>query len=379
MANLGLKESLIVIASARGVGKTTAALTHLPPSRVGEVFVHDSEGSSNNIVEKMQRSGLEFGYRNNLDDMWKAEDLPGEADLLERIRLGTLPWANTKERDSMIAYWKYVIKDIDENLKQDKFSVYVFDPVERLESAMQAYVSENRRETGWQRMAYGEMWTKGFYPLYRALFSAIRQRGVDVIILTAHLGNPWTDEGPIPGKVRPRAKPELFKLAQFYVWLTNEPNNSDGAPAGIVLKERLGTVDVSNNDTWVLERRLPRRIPHFTWDDVEAYLTGERPCDLANPQPGEVLTPEEQEMIDDALSDRQMQLMLYRAKTTLAEAISTVPTELGTDGNGELVVPGEDPEQLAIRLFNSGDGISLEQISKKLNKPIPLVKRWVDA
>jgi hypothetical protein len=377
---LGFDESVIVISGAKGTGKTTAALSYLPPSRVGEVFVHDGEGSSNRLHEQLKARHLAFGHRVNLDDRWNSMDLPGKVDLLQRIRKGNLPWADSKQKDAMAAYWDFILQDIDEHMTPGKFSVYVHDPVDRLEAAMQAWVSANRGAAGWQKLAFGEMWTKGYYPLYRGFLSALRGRGIKVVIFTAHLGNPWTDEGPIPGKVRPKAKPELFLLSQLYLWVVHEPRNADGAPAAIVLKERLGVTEVDqDSDSWIIQRRVPRRIPHFTWDDLQEYLSGRRPCDLSHPAPGESLSADEDEMVSDALSDKQMQLMLLRAETSLEEAKTSTVSVLPSESTG----PGIDPAQIitvdlpeAARKL-AAEGKSEEEISAALGKPLPLVRRWL--
>ena len=54
--NLDYGNQLIVITGGRGIGKTQLAATYLPPSRVGEVFYHDSEDSANNILAGWSRS-----------------------------------------------------------------------------------------------------------------------------------------------------------------------------------------------------------------------------------------------------------------------------------------------------------------------------------
>ena len=381
MADLNLKESVIVIAGARGVGKSYAALTYLPPSRLDEVFVHDGEGSSNRAYEQLERAGLKFGYRINLDDRWASLNLPGQSDLIKRIRAGRLPWATTKEKDAMIAYWEFVLEDIDKNMTPGKFNAYIHDPVDRFESAMQAWVDVNRDAAGWKRKAYGEMWTKGYYPLYRGFLSALRQRGIDATIFTAHLGNPWANGAPIPGKVRPKAKPELYLLSQLYLWVVHEPANQDGAPAAIVLKERLGTLEANTEtDTWNIERRIPRRVPHFTWDDLEDYLLGKRPCNLANPALGESLTADENTMISEALSDKQLQLMLLHAQTTLTEAQSAMSSVISVDVANPIDMqsvgtPERDYPAEAKQLAN--DGKTVAEIVTLLGKPLPLVRRWV--
>jgi hypothetical protein len=373
MADLGLQESLIVITGARGVGKSTAAATYLPPSRVGEVFYHDGEHSTNRIVEQLARRNLAFGYLSHLDGRW-TKDMPADADLLDRISKGKLPWATTKEKNTLIDFYKYIVDDIKNNLTPGKFSVYVHDPVERLEAAMAAWVDEYKDAAGWSSRAFGRNWTEGFYPLYRGLMEAIYARGVKVIIFTAHLGSPWLEggKGIIPGKVKPRAKPELFKMAQLYVWLVEEPRNADGAPAGIILKERLGELKSTATDSWDIRSGLPHRVPHFTWDDVARYVN--EGFDQANPAPGETLTMQEAQMIDETFySNEQMKLMLTWAKTDLAEIAAANPSLLSMGGEVE---PDVSPETLARALAASGS-LTAAQIAEQLGKPLVLVNKWV--
>lgn len=373
MANLHLNKALLVFTGSKGVGKTTAAATLLPPSQVERVFYHDGEHSTNRIVEQLAERGKAFGYLNHLDERW-TKDLPGNADLLDRIAKGKLPWATTKEKNSLIDFWHYIVDDINTHMTLGKFRVYVHDPVERLEAAMAAWVADNRDAAGWQRLGMGEMWTQGFYPLYRNLQEAIFARGVETIIFTAHLGAPWIEggKGTIPGKVKVRAKPELFKLAQLYVWLVEEPRNADGAPAGIVLKERLGLLCINEDtDTWTPRAGLPHRIPHFTWDDVQRYL--EQGFDMANPAPGETLTRQEAQLIDDTFfSDAQMQLMLLWAKQSLAEVAAANPAILNATGEVQVDL---NPDGLARQLAEQG--MLAEQIAEQLHKPLALVQRWL--
>lgn len=370
---LALNKSLIVITGSRGVGKTTAAATLLPPSQVSRVFYHDGEHSTNRIAEQLAERGLAFGYLNHLDARW-TKDMPANTDLLERIAKGKLPWATTKEKNSLIDFWHYIVSDINSNMLPGKFRVYVHDPVERLEAAMAAWVADNREAAGWQRLGMGEMWTQGFYPLYRNFMEAIFARGVETIIFTAHLGTPWSEggKGTIPGKVKVRAKPELFKLAQLYVWLVEEPRNADGAPAGIILKERLGLLSINAaTDTWVSRAGLPHRIPHFTWGDVQRYL--ELGFDMTNPAPGEILTRQEAQLIDETFfSDAQMQLMLLWAKQSLAEVAAANPAILNATGEVQVDL---NPEGLARQL--AIQGLDAEQIAAQLHKPLPLVQRWL--
>jgi hypothetical protein len=182
-------------------------------------------------------------------------------------------------------------------------------------------------------------------------------------------------------KVAPAGKKLLYRLSSLMLWLVNERRNADGAPAALVLKERLGHLAPTEEGTWEIKRMLPQRIPHCTWADVSRYL--EEGCDLANPAEGEAMSAEEQEMISDLLSDKQMRLMVLAAERDLEELRQeTAPIvssgggfSVGDDGDEDKVGPGV-PQMKVLALLNQG--ANEKEIAKELGKPLPLVKRWIE-
>lgn len=307
---------IIVITSAKGTGKSIAAATFLPPDRLDEVFVHDSERSMNRIIQGHKSLGKSFGYYNNLDSRFS--DLPTDDDLLSRINKGNLPWVDTKQRNAMIDYYEYILDDIDKNLTRGKYSVYIHDTLEKLESGMAAWVEANKRESGVRSTAFGKLWTEGVYPLYQNLCEAIFDRGVRTIILTSHLKNPWIDNKPVVNKVVPSGKKILYKLSALMLWLVNEPKNPNGEPAAIILKERMVKMKVEDGK-WKPKRVIPPRIPLFNWDMLNEYIDKEL-YDANNPAEGETLSDDEKDMISEMLNDKQMELMLLAQKEATYEA-----------------------------------------------------------
>jgi hypothetical protein len=309
-----LHEAVVVVTGARGTGKTLFASTYLPPGQEGLIFYHDSERSSNRVVQALGEMGTKFGYYGDLQARFS--DLPADDDLLHRISGGSLPWVDKTERSAMRRYYEYVLEDLDKNLVQDKYKVYILDTGEKLEAGMRAWGEDNITKFGFrsvrEAMKYGKIWSEVLYPLYEQIITAIFSRGVEVIFLCFHLRTPWEGNKPVPGKVEPSGKPLLRRLSSCMFWLTNEPTNADGAPAGLVLKERLGQLTVVDGK-WKIRRMIPSRIPHCTWEDIRHYL--EVGCDLANPAPGEVMSPGEREMISELLTDKQMALMVADAET----------------------------------------------------------------
>ena len=370
---------LIVVTGARGTGKSRLAATYLPPNELDKVYVHDSEKSMNQIRKKLAESGLDFGRYVDLEGRFS--DLPSDDDLLDRINTGRLPWTTDTERAGMVGYYKYIAEDLSRNLMPEKYDLYIHDTLEKLESGMVAWVDENQKAAGARGGArsspFGQFWWGAYYPLYQQFLAAIWARGVETIIFCSHLKSPWEGGKPIPGKVAPSGKNILYQLSSLFIWLVHEPMNADGAPAGLVLKERMGDLhpDESSLDGWGGSRMLPRRIPHCTWADVRRYMRDG--CDLANPAPGEVMSDEEREMSSELLSTAQMKLMQLDAQAEVLRLQAQVPELLRQEQPVALEIPGITAEvrveanTTAMALL--AEGKSPMAVAKELGLPLPLV------
>jgi hypothetical protein len=315
-----LRDAIVVVTGARGVGKSLLALTYYPPQQesLSRVFVHDSERSDNRAVQEVEDAGLSFGHYGDLSTRFK--DLPSTGDLLSRIDEGKMPWLTKGEKGALRSYYEYIVTDLNQNLTRDKFDVYVHDTIEKMEGGMAAWVEDNIKLFGYvsarEARKNGRIWSDAIYGLYEHLISAIFDRGVKVIIFASHLKNPWHDRKPVPGKVAPGGKPLLYKLSSLMLWLVNEESNADGAPAALVLKERMGKMSIVDGE-WQIRRMIPRRIPHCTWADIKRYLR--EGCDLANPAPGETMERSEKQMISELLTNEQMRLMILSAEDRQSE------------------------------------------------------------
>jgi len=360
------KRRLYIATGPFGIGKTTWALTATPPSEVKRVYWQDPEGSMNNLIDQLEQNGLEIGRY--VDCRMRFGDrLPKGTDLLESIERGDLPWHDARKGAALIEFYEFIMQDITENLTPGKYSTYVMDPGEKLEAGMAAWCAANPSKIGVSEKAgFGKFWSQGVYPLYENLFAAIWDRGVDTIILTFHLKTPWENGHPVVNKVVMSGKKILKPLAQLMIWLVNEPSNSNGAPAGLVLKERMGTLTI-DGDLWEPRRMLPRRLPVCTWTEINRYLR--EGCDLANPAPGELPSESELEMISPLLSDKQMELMLLDAKKELAETTSIMGgSEMpSTEQSG----PVADPEIVKTIVSMRTDRDD-EEIRAELIKTYPL-------
>lgn len=345
---------VIVITGPRGIGKTTLASTFSPPGELDKVYYHDAENSANNIRDQLQKAGLDFGRYVDLEARFT--DLPSSDDLLATMNRATkgeiaFPWATAEEKSLLISYYKYILSDLDENLTPGKYKVYIHDPLGQFEAGMVAWAETHLKELGLMPKPYkwGKFWLEGVYALYRNLFAAIRARGVETIILCSHLKDATGDKGrKILGKVVPRGKPMLYLISSLMLWLVSDLCNADGAPAALVLKERMGelTPDPESLDGWGRKRGLPRRIPHCTWADVHRYMRDG--CDFANPKEGEVPSQAEEDMISELLTDTQMRLMIAIEEREKVELQSQMPDLLRMDtGEGKLETPGMTEEAKA--------------------------------
>jgi hypothetical protein len=376
----------VIVTGARGTGKSTLLATYLPPSQIHRAYVHDSEKSMNNIRKNMIKRNVDFGRYVDLEDRFG--DLPSDDDLLSLINKGKLPWVDKKAKSGLVKYYEFIIEDLDKNLTNGEYDVYIMDTLEKLESGMVARADENKKIVGVSRglnAPYGEFWWGALYPLYSQLFSAIFARGVKAVLMSSHLKTPWHDKKPIPGKVAPSGKSLLYKISSLMLWLVNEPNNMDGAPAGLVLKERLGQLEINREtDEWEPRRMLPRRIPHCTWNDIHRYLV--EGCDLSSPAEGEMMSESEKEMISELLTNEQMRLMILAEEKELEEIkqqsgvlvsstgetfdpMKQKPKE-NQDVNGGTEMNADQLDQLDQMIR---DGISTKEIKEKLEVPFPTI------
>ena len=236
-------------------------------------------------------------------------------------------------------------------------------------------MDNNTRLAGVSSKAHGRFWTEGVYPLYEQFIGAIHARGVERIILNSHLKTPWEDNRPVPGKVAPAGKKLLYRMSSLMLWLVNDFGNADGAPAGLVLKERLGQLMPDEDGVWRTKRMLPRRIPHCTWVDVNRYL--KEGCDLADPAPGEMPSGSEMDMISELLSDAQMQLMILAAEKDLEELRQESMPMLGGEGFSVGGKQEKEDDKPGAARFLHRDGSAVEDIAAELGVPVPLVKKWL--
>lgn len=358
-------KDIIVITGPRGSGKTTAAAHYVKPTKkdMGATFVIDSEDSFSQVLETNKALGFEYGYYLRAYDRFS-----GQADLMTGIARGELPWVSNEQRNAVAGYYQWLVREIDKHLTLGKFNTFIFDTIEPVEAALAMWAETNKAKSGWSgNRAWGRLETEAVRPLYENFFEAIAARGVSTIILTSHLKQPWEGDKPVPNKVEPGGRLKvLARLSRMMFWLVPDSRNADGAPAALVLKSRLDKTTIKDGK-WVTQQVLPRRIPHFTWEDVRRYQA--QPADLLHPKEGEVPTPEERQMISEMLSDEQMRLMMLQMEQQVsaqqqAVQVSAIPADIAqrpewADQASALIAGGATPAQVAAQL-----GVSVPAVIK---------------
>lgn len=319
-------KSIYCFTGAKGSGKTTAIAFHVPPQEYSKLCVFDTEDSWSDVIRNLSSLKIQPGAY-----IRAYERFQPKGDLLNLMAKGQLPWVDTQQKNSLVSYYNWFIETIDKTLSKGQYKYFAIDSVEPIEAAMTAYIETNRGKAGWSGdRSYGRMETEGVRPLYEGLLEAVSQRGVETILLSSHLKQPWEGNKPIPNKVEPGGRMKLLsRISSMMFWLVQNGENPDGAPAAIVLKARLGNAQIIDGQ-WQVRRVLPQRIPHFTWSDVRRYQ--EHPADLKNPAEGETLTRSEQEMISEMLTDEQMKLMLLNAEAEV-QNVPLVVTPIPENGN----------------------------------------------
>lgn len=337
-----LDGALVTATGSKGVGKSLFASTVVGPNDTDKVYYDDSEFSSNRTIQelvRLQKTGLTkpFGVYNDLEAIF-ADELPKEQDLLYRINQGKLPWVDGKQKSALQHYYEETLTRLDKNLTNGNFLVYVHDPITKLEAGMAAWVETHKGhgkgKAGWHVAAYGRMWSEAVYPLYEQFIKSIFERGVKIIVLTSHTKTPWIGQGknarPIPGKVVPQGKKVLTRLSSLMLWMVKDHRNPDGAPAAIVLKQRMHKMAVTSRGRWRNRQALPPRIPHCTWwedlpedDDDEDFVSGslerylKEGVKLAKLTDREQVSKDEAAMVSETLNDAQWRFMISTAQTDL--------------------------------------------------------------
>lgn len=348
---------MVVVTGSKGSGKSTALATMVPPDEMDKCLVIDTENSWADILQYVTPGGYVSTYeRFGLGEM-----------LLHKIAMGDIPWAS-KQKSTMVDYFEWFTGTMDKTMVNGKFKYVLIDTVEPLEMAITAAVDAGKMKFGWAgSKAYGRMETEGVRPLYEHLIQAFYDRGVETVGLASHIKHVWMDDKPILNKVKPGGRlAVLTRLSSLMLWLVPTQENEDGAPAALVLKARLGKM-TAGPQGWKVQRVLPRRIPHFSWQDVAKYDS--YPANLARPAEGETPSQAEMDMVSEMLTDEQMKLMVLGAEMEREMVKQNAATPvLGPDVTDEQI--GQ-----VTALFNQG--VPLPMIAKRVDVPLAKVRELV--
>jgi len=356
-------KKIIVITGAKGIGKTTAAITYVPPSKIGQLLYIGTEDSASDLEH------LGFEHVRMYDRLAPTEDM------LALLDAGRPPWVSKEQRNAWVGYYDHLVKILNQKLKSGKYKYLVIDTVGPVEMAMTAAVESDRQKFGWSgQTTYGKKEVEGVRPLYDNLLEAISRRGVETIILTSHLKSVWVDHKPVLDKIKPGGRLKLLStISSMMVWLV-PGNSASKAPAGLILKARMGLTTPGEGDFWDTQAVLPERMPVFTWRQVAHYQAN--PPDFANPAPGERMSDDEQDMISELLSDKSMELMILNKQQELQRAsggmmsvgVSAGPagvTPSPQDTACTMLAAGKSrPEIIKATNLSMGDIIKLEGESK---------------
>ena len=277
---LSIDGLFVQVSGARGVGKTTFAIT--TGATPDKIAFFDGEASATNY-----HAQLHFGTYHNL--------------ILETISMyGSTP---TDEQ------YYIAVSDMIDSMPDGKYDVLVFDNVLRFESGLVSYVQNNHKQFG---ISSGQMagapaliWGPIKARYEQAIVSWLAKAGM--VIVTTPIGEQWVHGKP-SGVYRPKGKDVLEWLTGLRIWL--QFRRGSKIPSGLVLKDRITKLSVIDG---LIQPQsvLPRKINPCTWANIKEYM--EHPADTNNPSPDEELTEDEWATLNGSLpKDKLLQLEVAR-------------------------------------------------------------------
>lgn len=364
----------------KGSGKSTAACRFARPSEIEDMVVFDTEDSLSDIIDDNKKLDVHFGAYIRAYDRFKMTE-----DMLDLVARGKLPWVNERQKSSLIGYWEWFVQALNEHIKPNHRHL-VIDTIEPIEASAAAWAEANRKASGWSgKTSYGGLEIEAVRPLLENTFEVVHQRGIENILITSHTKNPWVEYAPgksrpVLDKVKPGGRLKIWSrisTAMFWMQRPGRPINPSGAPSAIVLKARVGSTDIDRNaDEWDTQSLIPPRIPKFTWREWRWYL--EHGWNPLHPREGELLSPDEEKLISELLSEQEYQLMIIGAQTALAEE-----QRLQEEQESILIRPPQkptekepDPFEIEVKRLMT-EGKTLEGIQQATGKPMPIVKAVV--
>ena len=271
--------------------------------------------------------------------------------------------------------------DVVSKIEKDAFTVAIIDNVTPLEQAIKAEAIRNvdryckvfglnKKNVLAGRFgganAIMNFWISNFT-------SSLHSRGIQLVIITSHIGNYWNQGIELPNKHTIKGGRKWSELSILTLVLM--PGTNPPIPDAQVAKESLGEIvfpsDQTPEDLEAMMRgesghkmkgRLPKRIPECTFQKIRWYLAN--PADIRNPKEGEAIVEEEIKPFSKKLSKAQI--------TFIHDALKV---EQKKQDDAEKQAQALDPVAIKAKELKA-EGKSMPQIAKALNITVREVAEW---
>jgi len=293
-----------------GVGKTTACLEcGADPERI--MFI-DADVKGNKTVQDIKDAGYNFGKFVNLVEMVNRYDHPWQA----------YPDIFTMFRD----------------MKAEDFDVVIIDPETIFYEIIREYVRHNQQEfdsmKAWKKSRgsgfkfYEGKISRHARKTEQFLLNLISSR-VKAIHMTAHLKDKY-DSNVVVGKI-PEVSKMIRRTANMICWLQHNPDHT--TPIMLFVKQYGKKVLVKGKGMRTKNitprKAVPRENEYSVWDVIDRYL--ENPAHGRSPLPEEIITEDDQWIVDGTLNEFQKQAWFARIKARELEQTEIEEALVGMD------------------------------------------------
>lgn len=255
------------------------------------------------------------------------------------VQLGLKNYFSVQDECTAMSGINYSPHDIFDRTKQiinavpkDRFTAVIIDNIALLQEGCVEEVKRFPTRYGILPMNAQKGSFGGAYPgvkyLLKSMFSELRAKGVQVIVITSHVKTAWAGDKPLLGKFKAVGLDIIAELSVLSLALVPGAAENLGCPAAVVAKEQLAKIEWKDGKLDVV-RRLPLRLPKATFSEVKDYLAN--PANLTNPRPGEVPTREEIDPFLPTFSKEQIQFV----KELLEVSRLFSPEAVDAEGGGE--------------------------------------------
>lgn len=202
------------------------------------------------------------------------------------------------------------LMNIVQAIPADRFTFVIFDGVSVMQEAFKAEVEENALNYGIspEKARSGSM--GGAWPgvsiIFKKVIRFLQSRRVKVIGMTTELKSKWAREGPIINQFEMKGVSALSQYAILSGITIPGDKDNLGGPAGLVLKEQLGSSQWIDGRP-VTRKRLPPKLPLYTMAEVYRYL--DHPADWEHLNPREIPSEEETKPFSPIVGKDQLGLL----------------------------------------------------------------------